>query len=390
MELVIIALSVVAVVLGCISLVLIATIYRRSKNDSHTVGADEAFIEAENKRLKDDFARTVGALSGNTFDAVQKMTDSNERRVTELGDRVNATLKEIREETARQLSDMRAVVDDKLNNTLTERFNSSFSVISERLEAVATKLGEVQSLTTGVTDLKRLMSNVKLRGGIGEVMLGELLSEILHESQYETQFKLSQGDDGRVDFAVRLPGKGEGEVIYLPIDSKFPSEAYLKLQDAAEQGDKDGVDAARKELLSAVEKQARSIRDKYIKVPKTTDFAVMYVPTEGLYAEIVKDPEFIKKLRECKVTPAGPTTLASILNALKIGFETLAIQRSTADIVKIFIQVKKDIATFNAEVAKISENLERVGKSIAGATERGRQIEKKINRLSIPEDTVNE
>ncbi len=384
MEIVVLILGIIIALMSGLTLVALIVLSKR-KNVENPSGMDEKFIIGENEKLKNDFTNIIRAQSTTTFDAVKFMSDTNETRILELSKRVEDSLKNIKDETSHQLTDMRAVVDEKLSKTLNDRLSSSFSVISERLEAVATKLGEVQNLTAGVTDLKRLMSNVKLRGGIGEIMLGDLLEDILHESQFERQFKVTGSEESRVDFAVKLPGKIDGEVLYLPIDSKFPSESYLKLQDATEAGDKDKVDEARKELLRAVDFQARSIRDKYIKVPKTTDFAIMYLPTEGLYAEIVRDSNFIKKLRDYKITPAGPTTLASILNALKIGFETLAIQKSTADVMKIFALIKKDLSTFNDNLADITSNLDKVYKSIEKASDRGRILSKKLDKVALPE-----
>ncbi len=368
---------------------LIFGLIKRSKSCSGS-DVDKQYIDKENKRMVDEISRAMGLSNTTVFDGVTKMSEMNERRVVDLQESVKRSLSEMREDNNRRLSEMKDVVDKKLNDTINERFNQSFVMISKRLEDVSQKLGEVQNLSSGVTDLKKLMNNVKTRGVWGEVMLKGLLEEFLHPSQFKEQYKIARTEESIVDFVVVLPGTEEGESVYLPIDSKFPVEDYLRLEEAAEKGDQDEITVTAKALKNSVSKQAKSIRDKYIKIPKTTDFAIMYLPSEGLYAEVAKDNLLMAELRKYKIMPAGPTSLAALLNSLKLGFETLAIQKSNAEILKIFLDIKRYMSAFNERLEKVNENLDKVYKSIDLAKSTSEQIEKKIKRVALPESTEEE
>ncbi len=383
MEITTIILIILLFIISTISLVLILSLIKKGKASGSDLSQD--YISKENKRMIDEISRAMGLSNTTVFDGVTKMSEMNERRVVDLQESVKRSLSEMREDNNRRLNEMKEVVDKKLNDTINERFNQSFVMISKRLEDVSQKLGEVQVLSNGVTDLKKLMTNVKTRGVWGEVMLKGLLEEFLHPSQFVEQYRLARTEDSIVDFAVILPGAGDGESIYLPIDSKFPTEDYLRLTDATDRGEAEEIAAYTKALKKSVMTEARSIRDKYIKVPKTTDFGIMYLPSEGLYAEIAKDNDLMAELRRTKIMPAGPTSLAALLNSLKLGFETLAIQKSNAEILKIFLDIKRYMSAFNERLEKVNENLDKVYKSIDMAKSTSDQIEKRIRKVALPE-----
>ncbi len=380
METLTIILIILLFIISTISLVLIFALLKKKSAG----GVSEAYVEKENKRMVEEISRAMGLSNTTVFDGVTKMSEMNERRVLELQESVKKSLTEMREDNSKRLAEMREVVDMKLRDTINDKFNESFVMISKRLEDVSTKLGEVQVLSNGVTDLKKLMTNVKTRGVWGEVMLQGLLEEFLHPTQFCSQYKITRSEDSIVDFVVVLPGSSEGENVLLPIDSKFPVEDYVRLQEAADRGDQEEVAICLKSLKRSVSVQAKSIRDKYIKVPKTTDFAIMYLPSEGLYSEIARDNDLVTSLRKDKIMPAGPTTLAALLNSLKLGFETLAIQKSNAEILKIFLEIRKYMSDFNAGLDDINTSLERVSKTIEKAKHKGDQIEKRIRKVDFP------
>ncbi len=386
MEILTIILIILLFIISTISLVLIFALIKKKSAS----GATEEYVSKENKRVVDEITRALGLSNTTVFDGVTKMSEMNERRVLDLQESVKKSLAEMREDNNKRLNEMREVVDSKLKDTIDDKFNQSFLMISKRLEDVSTKLGEVQALSNGVTDLKRLMTNVKTRGVWGEVMLQGLLEEFLHPSQFASQYKISRTEDSIVDFVVFLPGAMDGETVLLPIDSKFPVEDYVRVQDAAEKGEQEELATALKALKRSVSTQAKSIRDKYIKVPKTTDFAVMYLPSEGLYAEVARDNTLMSSLRRDKIMPAGPTSLAALLNSLKLGFETLAIQKSNAEILKIFLEIRKYMTDFNAGLDDINASLDKVAKTIEKAKHKGDQIEKRIKKVDFPDSIEGE
>ncbi len=381
METLTIILIILLFIISTISLVLILALVKKKS----TAGITEAQLEKENKRVIEELSRAMGLSNTTVFDGVTKMSEMNERRVIELQESVKQSLSEMREDNSRRLNEMREVVDNKLRDTINDKFNQSFVMISKRLEDVSTKLGEVQVLSNGVTDLKKLMTNVKTRGVWGEVMLQGLLEEFLHPTQFSAQYKIARTEDSIVDFVVVLPGASDGENVLLPIDSKFPVEDYVRLQEATDRGAQDEIAIALKSLKRSVTTQAKSIRDKYIRVPKTTDFAIMYLPSEGLYSEIARDNDLMAELRRDKIMPAGPTSLAALLNSLKLGFETLAIQKSNAEILKIFLDIKRYMTLFNERLEDVNTSLDKVSKSIERARSTGDQIEKRIKKVALPE-----
>ena len=266
------------------------------------------------------------------------------------------------ETTGERLEKMRETVDEKLHKTLEERLGRSFKLVSERLEAVQKGLGEMQTLASGVGDLKKVLTNVKTRGVLGEIQLGNILEQIMAPEQYEQNVKTKKGSDAHVEFAIKLPGKGNsGASVYLPIDAKFPQEDFIRLQTAYDVADPVAIDKANKSLMKSIKNFAKDIRGKYIDPPNTTDFGIMFLPIEGLFAEVARQPEMITMLqREYKIIVAGPTTLAAMLNSLQMGFKTLAIQKRSSEVWEILGGVK-------TEFGKFGDVLERAQKKITEA-----------------------
>lgn len=266
-------------------------------------------------------------------------------------------------ENIRQLDNIRETVDEKLQKTLEERITQSFKTVSDRLEQVHKGLGEMQTLASGVGDLKKVLSNVKTRGILGEIQLGSILEQILSPEQYEENVKTRASGNERVEFAVKMPGSGD-DFVYLPIDAKFPGDTYEALMNAYETGDKALVDAASKNLENAVKKAAKDIHDKYIEPPYTTDFAIMFLPFEGLYAEVVKSGLTEKLQREYKVNIAGPTTMAALLNSLQMGFKTLAIQKRSSEVWKVLAAAKTEFGKFQIVIEKTQQRLNQANEEL--------------------------
>ena len=297
---------------------------------------------------------------------VSEMTNSLDGRMTAFQKQTTAQMETIRQSTEKRMADMQAsnekkleemrrTVDEKLQKTLEERISQSFNLVNERLERVYKSLGEMQKVGAGVEDLKKVLSNVKTRGILGEVQLGAILEEILSPEQYETNIATKKGSSDRVEFAVKLPGDGEMPV-YLPIDAKFPLDVYSNLMDAYDSGDAMAVQAAAKELKNRIKVFAKDIRTKYIDVPNTTDFAIMFLPTEGLYAEVVRYG-LVEELQKEKINIAGPTTMAALLNSLQMGFRTLAIQQRSSQVWKVLEEVKTEFSKFETVLAKTQDRM---------------------------------
>ena len=338
------------------------------------------------QRLADDARRSREeiTLALNRFGEQQQhrlaaLTADNEKRMGEVRATVEAKLDAIQKDNAAKLEQMRATVDEKLQNTLETRLGQSFKLVSDRLEAVQRGLGEMQSLATGVGDLKRVLTNVKKRGIFGEVQLGALLEDMLTAEQYASNVITVPGSNDRVEFAIRMPGQDEGEHVYLPIDAKFPVEDYQRLLDAQEASDAEGALAAGRALETRVREEAKRIHAKYVSPPHTTDFAVLYLPTEGLYAEVIRRPGLFENLqRDHRVTVAGPTTLSALLNSLQMGFRTLAIAKRSSEVWKILAAVKNEFGKFGVVLDKTRKQLDTVRNSIDSAGQRTRAIERKL------------
>lgn len=303
-------------------------------------------------------------------------------------------MENLRQENTRQLTDMRRSMDERLTQSLDKKLNESFALVSQRLEQVYKGLGEMQMLATGVGDLKKVLTNVKTRGIWGEMQLGNLLCAVLTKEQYAENIAVVPGSLERVEFAVRLPGK-DTDTVYLPIDSKFPVEDYARLQEASQSGDIAAVDAARKALLQQIRTEAKRISGKYIAPPHTTDFAVMFLPVEGLYAEVVQQSDLVDSIqREQRVVIAGPSTFSALLNALQMGFRTLAIEKRSGEVWKLLGTVKADFGAFSDVLEKTQLRLRQASESIDSAFVKTRNIQRHLGRVEsagydgmLPEST---
>lgn len=340
----------------------------------------------------------MGKTQGDTLESVTRqikdLTGSNETRLGELRDTVDGKLRELRESNETKLEEMRATVDEKLQKTLETRLGESFKLVSERLEAVQRGLGEMQSLAEGVGDLKKVLSNVKTRGTLGEVQLGAILEEILTVGQYDTDVRTKPGSADHVEYAVRLPGPDDepDRCVWLPIDSKFPMEDYQRLVDSSETGDVDGMQSATAALVRQVKKSAKDISEKYLSPPDTTDFAIMFLPTEGLYAEVLRQPGLLDELmRTNRVVVSGPTTLAAILSSLRMGFRTLAIEKRSSEVWQVLAAVKTEFGNFETVLATLEKQLGTAQKTVGKAGVRTRAIERKLRDVEeLPESSASE
>lgn len=320
---------------------------------------------------------------------ISTLVSGNDARFENLRVAVDGRLSEIRDRNAEQLEQMRATVDEKLQGTLEKRFGDSFKQVADRLEQVHRGLGEMQALATGVGDLKRVLTNVKSRGGWGEVQLEALLEQMLAPNQFEKNVKVKGETNESVEFAVVLPSRGDTEeVTYLPIDSKFPMEDYQRLCEAQDRNDLPAIEAASTALEQRVRKSAKEICEKYINSPVTTDFAILYLPSEGLFAEAIRRPALIEKLqRDYRVTVAGPTTLAAMLNSLQMGFRTLAIEKRSSEVWTTLGAVKTEFGKFGAILEGVKKKLDSASKTMDDAAVRSRAIERKLRDVEkLPED----
>ncbi|MCI5819903.1 MAG: DNA recombination protein RmuC [Acidaminococcus sp.] len=354
-------------------------------NNEMTVSATTLMSQNVEKEVK-----SLGDKVATLVDFQQKSTSSLENRMLEFMSNVNAKLEAMRGDNEKQLNKMRETVDEKLSSTLEERFNNSFKRVSEVLGEITQGFAEMQNLKTGVNDLKKIFSNVKQRGTWGEIALDNLLSQILTKEQYSKNVNITKSGDERVDFVINLPGKDD-DTVYLPIDSKFPIEDYLKLVEASENGNVAEIDDAAKKLERRIKEEAASIKQKYIHPPKTTDFAILYLTIEGLYAEVVKRPGLIENLQsQYRVVVCGPTTLAALLNSLQMGFRTVAIEKRSTEIWKLLEQFRKDFAKFNELLNQTKKKLEGVQSTIDDAGKRTELIQKRLSNVgALPDEQTD-
>ena len=325
-------------------------------------------------------------------DRLAQVSQASETRLDALRRTLEERLDMLRAENAQKLEQMRATVDEKLQATLEQRLGASFRQVSERLEQVHRGLGEMQSLATGVGDLKRVLTNVKSRGTWGEVQLGALLTDLLQPGQYAQNVATRPGSKERVEYAVKFPGRSDdGAPCWLPIDAKFPLDDWQRLQEAIERADAVAVDASRRALDQFFKVQARMIRDKYVEAPHTTDFAILFVPTEGLFAEAMSRPGLADTLqREFRVTLAGPTNLAAMLNSLQLGFRTLAIEKRSTEVWRVLGAVKTEFGRFGALLAKTKDKLDQVGRTLDDASKKSTTIARKLRDVeALPEDEAD-
>jgi len=330
----------------------------------------------------------VAGMQKDQLDSFSKqllaLTRLNEDKLESLRKTIEAQLRAMQEDNSRKLEQMRSVVDEKLQSTLEKRLGDSFKQVSERLEQVYKGLGEMRSLATGVGDLKKVLTNVKTRGTWGEIRLSHILEQILTPDQYEVNVATKKGSNERVEFAIKLPGQGvdKEKAVWLPIDSKFPQEDYQRLLDAQEAADKVQAEISVKSLETRVKAEAKAIRQKYIDPPNTTDFGIMFLPVEGLYAEVLRRPGLCDSLqRDYRIVVTGPTTLAALLNSLQMGFRTLAIEKRSSEVWELLGAVKTQFSKFGEVLAKTKKKLQEASNTIDQAEVRTRVISRKLSKV---------
>lgn len=330
----------------------------------------------------------VAGMQKDQLDSFSKqllaLTKLNEDKLESLRKTIEAQLRAIQEDNSRKLEQMRTVVDEKLQSTLEKRLGESFKQVSERLEQVYRGLGEMRSLATGVGDLKKVLTNVKTRGTWGEIRLSHILEQILTPDQYEVNVATKKASSERVEYAIKLPGQGsrKDKIVWLPIDSKFPQEDYQRLLDAQEAADKVQAEKSVKNLENRVKAEAKAIREKYIDPPNTTDFGIMFLPVEGLYAEILRRPGLCDSLqRDYRIVVTGPTTLAALLNSLQMGFRTLAIEKRSSEVWELLGAVKTQFSKFGEVLAKTKKKLQEASNTIDKAEVRTRVISRKLSKV---------
>ena len=395
----------------CIAAIVLLLLIFRKKSDVNAHGASVDDLVRENDRLKNELdtaikinntmltgainaqTNNIGALAErmdrfaiSTQQGLADVRPSTAKSIADLRLANEQSIKEMKADNAVQLDKMRQTVDEKLSATLEQRFNQSFKIVNDRLEEINRTFGELQNLQTGVNDLNRIFKNVKTRGTWGEVSLENLLSQILAPEQYAKQVRIKRGSEDMVDFVIRMPGKADEEVL-LPIDAKFPVEDYARLVEASERGDSDGVESASKALAQRVKTEAMSIRDKYVTPPKTTDFAIMYLPTEGLYAEVLRREGLVEEIQnKYRIVVCGPTTIAALLNSLQMGFRSVAIEKRSTEIGKLLQGFMNDFALFTKLLQQTGDKIDGVRKSLENAEKRTAIIGKKLNKINSLSD----
>ncbi len=332
----------------------------------------------------------MNAFSRQNNEKLESIRQTVDKQLAENRETMEKRLDSMQTDNNRKLDEMRKTVDERLEKSLEDKMNKSFSLVSQRLEQVYKGLGEMQNLATGVGDLKKVLSNVKTRGILGEIQLGSILSEILSPEQYAENVATKKGSKNVVEFAVKLPAKDDG-FIWLPIDSKFPGDTYAALREAIENGDKPQIDLAAKALITTIKNEAKDISSKYIDPPNTTEFAIMFLPFEGLYSEVVNRGMVEVLQRDYKVNIAGPSTMAALLNSIQMGFKTLAVQKRSAEVWKVLGGVKKEFDTFAKVLESTQKKLDQANKdldTLVGV--RTRQIQRKLKDVETPAELLGE
>ena len=388
-------------VINAILIVILMVIVIRKKNNNSVLNLDNVNSTLKNetdrvitlqseliRQTNNNIQNIVNLITINNKqleDRFISLTNSNESRLEKISNVVNENLQNIQQDNSKKLEEMRKTVDEKLNVSLERRLNDSFSLINQRLEAVYKGLGEMQSLATSVGDLRSVLSNVKIRGNWGENSLNNLLEQLLTKEQYVIQWTVPPKNTEKVDFAIKLPGKNETN-IYLPIDVKFPIEDYTRLVEASQSFNAEEVEKCTKALSNAVKKQAKSIKEKYIIPPYTTDFAIMYLPIEGLYCEVVKDTGSIEQLqRDFNVIICGPSTISALLNSLQMGFKTLAIQKRSGEIWSLLNMFRKEFTKFCELLDKTQKKLIEASNTIEDAHKKTATIQRKLDKVTTLE-----
>lgn len=346
-------------------------------------GAVSRDAQAGRTESAESLARFAAQLS----EQVQKLVETNDRRMAEIRQTVDQRLQALQTDNTAKLEEMRRTVDEKLHATLEQRLGESFKLVSDRLEAVHKGLGEMQTLAAGVGDLKRVLTNVKSRGTWGEVQLARLIEDTMTPAQYARNVKTVPGSDAQVEFAIKLPGQGgDAMPVWLPIDAKFPKEEYERLVAAQDVADLEAIQTASVALGRALELQARTIAAKYIAPPHTTDFAILFVPTEGLYAEILRVPGLLDRLHGLRINVAGPSTLAALLNSLQMGFRTLAIEQRSSEVWQVLRAVKTEFGKFGESLASVKKSLESASNKLGSTEVRTRAMLRNLKSVeALPE-----
>ncbi|NQL65375.1 DNA recombination protein RmuC [Streptococcus suis] len=352
--------------------------------------SDQLTYQLESTSLKQQqvLSREVNELRRELYQQLTDIRQDIHHSLLQNRDATDQRLQAIQESNEKRLEEMRQTVEEKLEKTLQTRLQASFETVSKQLESVNRGLGEMQTVARDVGSLNKVLSGTKTRGIMGELQLGQIIEDILTPSQYEREFATVSGSSERVEYAVKLPGRTEGDYIYLPIDSKFPLADYYRLEDAYESGDRDQIDFHRKQLLAAIKRFAKDIQSKYLNPPETTNFGVLFLPTEGLYAEVVRNPIFFDDLRRQEnIVVAGPTTLSALLNSLSVGFKTLNIQRSADDISKVLGNVKLEFGKFSDLLIKAQRQINQASSNIDKLlTTRTSAIERTLRTIELYED----
>jgi len=333
--------------------------------------------------------RNQQSVIQNVETRIKQLLDSNENKLNNIDQNLKQSILALQNDNAKKLDQMRETVDEKLNVSLERRLNESFAIISDRLEKVNRGLGEMQELATGVGDLKKVLSNVKTRGVWGEITLGNILEQMLAPNQFAKEYATKENTTERVDYVVFLPGK-DGEQIYLPIDAKFPIEDYTRLVDASERANVAEIEKAQSALFRRIKDEAKKIRDKYVNPPKTTDFAVLYLALEGLYAEVMKNADLVQQLqRDFRIVVCGPTTLTALINSLQMGFKTVAIEKRSSEIWTLLATFKKEFVKFAELLMKTQKKIDEASSTIEDATKKTKTIQGKLKSIGIADENVD-
>jgi DNA recombination protein RmuC len=367
--------SLIGLIAGASVVALVGLLVRRGAADSGVEAEVVRRLEMIDRGLRDEFSRNREEAGASAKNQREELT----RSLESVRSIVDSRLKQLQEDNSNQIDKMRATVDEKLQGTLEKRLGESFKLVSDRLEQVHQGLGAMQQLASDVGGLQRVLTNVKTRGGWSEWQLGVLLEEMLTPEQFAKNMKTREDTEERVEFAIKLPGDENGEPVWLPIDAKFPMEHYQRLTAAQESGDSTVVEATMKILETQLKRCAKDICEKYINPPKTTDFALLFLPSEGLYAEAIRRVGLVQNVqRDCRVTFVGPTTLAALLNSLQMGFRTLAIQKRSSEVWNLLAAVKTEFGKFGDALSAVKEKIDQASRKMEDVDVRSRVITKKL------------
>lgn len=367
-----------------ISLVTMLILLRKKDDNSYSRIRDDLDrnMRSVREELNSSLKNTREEINNVLGSRINDFSKTNEDKMESIRNTVEEKLESLRKDNSEKIEKMRATVDEKLHDTLEKRLGESFKLVNDRLESVYKGLGEMQNLAVGVGDLKKVLTNVKSRGSWGEIHLENILEQYLTPDQYVKNAKLKEKSKDFVEFAIKIPSKVDGKIVMLPIDSKFPIEDYTRLVDAEEKGDIALVQAYRKDLERSIKNYAKTITDKYIDPPYTTDFAVMFLPTESLYCEVLKNTSLAEIIqRDYRVTITGPTTLTSLINSLQVGFHALAIEKQTSEVWKILANVKTEFNKFGDILAKTNKKIQEVANTMKDAESKTRNIQKKLGKV---------